>query len=219
MQLTGRVILVTGASGGLGSAVVPAFEKAGGVVLGASRSGAIAADLTSDAGARSAVRQAIDKAGRIDVLAHLMGGWAGGKPVAGTDDATWRTMLAVNLDAAFYVARAALPHLTAAGRGRMVMVGSRAGVEPAAGSAAYNVAKAGLVALVRTIAAEVKDSGVTCNAVLPSTIDTAVNRAAMPGADHSKWVKPQAIAELIVWLASDAAAEISGAAIPIYGRA
>ena len=143
---------------------------------------------------------------------------AGGKPVAETDDATWRSMLAMNLDAAFYTARAAFPHMTAAGRGRILMVGSRAGVEPAAGSSAYNVAKAGLIALVRTIAAEVKETGVTCNAVLPSIIDTPTNRAAMPRADYAKWVKPQAIADLIVWLASDEAAEITSAAIPIYGR-
>lgn len=221
MPLSGRVILVTGASGGLGSAVVPAFEKAGAVVLPVARApGAdgIAADLTRDSDARGAVAQAVARAGRIDVLAHLMGGWAGGRPVAETDDATWRSMFGMNLDAAFHMARAVLPHMIAAGRGRIVMVGSRTAVEPAAGSAAYNAAKAGLIALVRTIAAEVKDSGVTCNVVLPSIIDTQANRAAMPKASHAKWVKPQAIAELILWLASDEAADVNGAAIPIYGR-
>ncbi len=221
MPLSGRVVLVTGASGGLGSAVVPAFAKEGAIVLPVARSAGadgIAADLTSDAGAREAVRQAIGRAGRIDVLAHLMGGWAGGKPVAETDDGLWRSMLGMNLDAAFYVARAVLPNMTQAGRGRILMVGSRTAVEPAAGSGAYNVAKAGLIALARTIAAEVKDSGVTCNVVLPSIIDTPANRAAMPKANHAKWVKPESIAALLVWLASDEAADVTGAAIPIYGR-
>jgi NAD(P)-dependent dehydrogenase (short-subunit alcohol dehydrogenase family) len=212
---------VTGASGGLGSAVVPAFEKEGAVVLPVARSAGaegIAADLMKDDGARGAVGQAIERAGRIDALAHIMGGWAGGKPVAETDDATWRSMMGMNLDSAFYVARAVLPHMIAAERGRIVFVGSRTAVEPGAGAGAYNAAKAGLVALARSIAAEVKDSGITCNAVLPSIIDTPANRAAMPTANHAKWVKPQAIADLIVWLSSDAAADVNGAAIPIYGR-
>lgn len=222
MSISGRVALITGASGGLGSAVVPAFRAAGARVLAVARApGAdgIDADLATDAGARAAVRRALEQAGRIDALIHLMGGWAGGKPVAETDDATWRSMLDINLDAAFHMARAVLPPMTKAGYGRIVMVGSRTGVEPTAGSGAYNVSKAGLIALVRTIAAEVKDSGVTANIVLPSVIDTPVNRAAMPTAKHDRWVKPQSIADLALWLCSDAAADVNGAAIPIYGRA
>jgi len=222
MSISGRVALITGASGALGSAVVPTFHAAGVRVLAVARSpgkDAIAADLATDAGARTAVTQAIAQAGRIDFLMHLMGGWAGGKPVAETDDATWRSMLAINLDAAFYVARAVVPHMTKAGSGRIVMIASRTGVEATAGSGAYNVSKAGLIALVRTIAAEVKDAGVTANVILPSIIDTPANRAAMPSAKHERWVKPQSIAELALWLCSEAAADVSGAAIPIYARA
>lgn len=220
MTLSGRVVLVTGASGGLGRAVVPAFRAAGATVLTAARSaGDIRADLAAPEGARTALAEAAAKAGPIAVLAHLMGGFAGGRPVAETDDATWRGMMATNLDAAFYMARAVLPAMIAAGRGRILMVGARAALEPAPGAAAYAVAKAGLVQLVRTLAAEVKESGVTVNAVLPSIIDTPGNRAAMPKARHDRWVAPESIARLLLWLASDEAAEVSGAAIPIYGRA
>jgi NAD(P)-dependent dehydrogenase (short-subunit alcohol dehydrogenase family) len=113
--------------------------------------------------------------------------------------------------------RAALPALLAAGRGRIVAVGSKTAIEPVATLSAYGVSKAGLVALVRTLALELKGTGITANAVLPSVIDTPANRAADPGADFSKWVAPESIAKLILWLASDAAADVNGAIIPIYG--
>ncbi len=108
--------------------------------------------------------------------------------------------------------------MLAAGRGRILAVGSRTGVEPVATLSAYGASKAALIALVRTIAAEVRDSGATANVVLPSVIDTPANRASNPGADFSRWVQPDSIAALLLWLASDAAANINGAAIPIYGR-
>ena len=109
--------------------------------------------------------------------------------------------------------------MIAAKRGSMVAIASRAAVEPMANFVGYNVSKAGVLALVKTVAMEVKDSGVTVNAVMPSIIDTPANRAAMPGVDYSKWVAPESIARLLVWLTSDAARDISGAAIPIYARA
>lgn len=229
-DLTNRVVLITGASGGLGGTVTTAFLDAGAMVVGTGRSApvlatpnarfhGIAADLSTREGASAAIEQTVGKAGRINALMHLAGEFAGGKPVAETDDATWNDMLNVNLHAAFYTTRAVLPQMIAAGRGRIVAIGSRTGVEPVATLSAYGVAKAGLIALVRTIALEVKDSGVTANVVLPSVIDTPANRAANPGAEYSKWVSPQSIARLLVWLASDQAGDINGAVIPIYGRA
>jgi NAD(P)-dependent dehydrogenase (short-subunit alcohol dehydrogenase family) len=115
--------------------------------------------------------------------------------------------------------RAVLPRMLAAKRGRILAVGSRAGVEPMPNFAAYSVSKAALIALVRTVAQEVKDTDITANIVLPSTIDTPANRAAMPKADPTKWVSPESIADLLVWLASDKAANVNGAVIPIYGKA
>ena len=228
-EFADRTILVTGASGGLGGAVVRAFLDAGATVAGVARAPeqktageprfvAVAADVATPDGAQEAVQQALGSKGRIDVLVHLVGGFAGGKPVWDTDDATWRGMMKMNLDTAFYMTRAALPHMLAAGRGRILAVGSRTGVEPVATLSAYGASKAALIALVRTIAAEVRDSGVTANVVLPSVIDTPANRASNPGADFSRWVQPDSIAALLLWLASDAAANINGAAIPIYGR-
>jgi NAD(P)-dependent dehydrogenase (short-subunit alcohol dehydrogenase family) len=217
-----QIACITGVTGGLGGAVARTFRDAGALVLGVARrafADGIQADVTTDAGARAAVAQALARAGRIDALVHLVGGFAGGKPVAETDDAAWRLMMDLNLHSAFYIARAVLPHMCGRRSGRIVMIGSRVAVEPAATLSAYGVSKAGLVALTRTIAAEVKDYGVTANIVLPSVIDTPANRAANPAADYSKWVKPESVARLVFWLTSAEAADINGAAIPIYGRA
>jgi NAD(P)-dependent dehydrogenase (short-subunit alcohol dehydrogenase family) len=225
-----HVVLITGASGGLGRAVTRAFLDAGASVAAVSwreqASGGeqprileIAADLTSPAEAARVVEAVKARFGRIDVLAHLAGGFEGGTPVARTDDGVWTRMLNLNLNAAFYTARAVLPVMLEAGHGRIVAIGSRTAVEPAASLGAYGVSKAALVALIRTIALEVRQSGITANAVLPSVIDTPANRVAMPRADFSQWVKPESIARLLVWLASEAASDVNGAVIPIYGQA
>jgi NAD(P)-dependent dehydrogenase (short-subunit alcohol dehydrogenase family) len=221
-----RIILVSGASGGLGEFVTEAFLDAGDTVVGLARSWRkppanprftpVAADLNSSEGCRKAVADALAARGHLHALIHCLGGFAGGQSTAGTSDETWDGMLALNLTAAFHLCRAVLPALTTGGR--IIAVGSRAGVLPAANLSAYNVSKAGLHALIQTIAAEAKGA-LTANVVMPSTIDTPANRAAMPNADPSQWVAPQRIASLILWLASPEAADVNGALIPIYGRA
>ena len=163
--------------------------------------------------------EAVKLAAPVDTLLHLVGGFAGGQPVAETPDETWEKMLDLNLRSAYTIFRAVLPGMLKAGKGRIVAVGARAALDPMANFAAYSVSKAALVALVKTVALEVKDTGVTANVVLPSVIDTPANRAAMPSADASKWVTPESIAGLLVWLTSDAARDVNGAVIPIYGRA
>ena len=163
-------------------------------------------------------RRVVEKAAPIDVLVHLVGGFGGGKPVAETDDEVWEQMLNINLRSAVHMFRAVLPQMTKVRRGRIVAVGSRAAVEPMANFAAYSSAKAALVTLVKAVAQEVKDSGVTANIVLPSIIDTPANRTAMPKADFSKWVTPESISHLLAWLASAKAGDVNGAVIPIYGR-
>jgi len=150
-------------------------------------------------------------------LVHVLGGFAGGTPVAETDDATWEQMCDLNLTSAFYVLRAAIPHLRKSGAGRIVAIGSLAAVEPHAGLGAYVTFKSALVSLVRTVALENKDVGLTANVVLPGTMDTPANRKAMPGADFSKWLKPADVADLVLWLADERAAQITGTAIPIDG--
>jgi NAD(P)-dependent dehydrogenase (short-subunit alcohol dehydrogenase family) len=222
----GHTALITGASGGLGQAVVAAFRDAGARVIGLARSAPaddadwIRADLTDAAGARNAVSEAWERAagGRVDSVVHILGGFAGGKTVAETDDAAWHGMLNLNLNAAFYVLREAAGRMAVQGRGRILAVGSRTGVAPAAGLAAYSVSKAALNALVQTLALELKDTGVTANVVLPGVIDTGANRSWGSAEEAARWVKPESIAEVLVWLASAASRDVNGALIPVYGR-
>ncbi|HTX33491.1 MAG TPA: SDR family NAD(P)-dependent oxidoreductase [Bryobacteraceae bacterium] len=226
--LEGKVTVITGAKGGLGSVVTEAFLAAGARVVGVSRTIrqadfqrpeflAMALELSNADAARALASDVMGRFGRIDALVHVMGGFAGGQSVAETDDATIEQMLDLNYRAAFYVARAVLPHMRQQGSGRILAVASRQGVEPGAMVGAYSASKAALVALVRVIALENKDRGISANTVLPGTMDTPGNRAGDPNADRSKWVQPAQVAALLVHLASDAAAQITGAAIPIYG--
>jgi NAD(P)-dependent dehydrogenase (short-subunit alcohol dehydrogenase family) len=228
MDLNEKVVLITGANGGLGAFVTKAFLDAGARVIGVSlsvsgadvsgeRLTAIAANLANGVEVKKLVDQAVAKWGRLDGAIHLAGGFSGGKSVADTDDAMLDQMLDTNFRSAFYVIRAVLPAMRAQGSGRIVAIGSRSAVEPQALLGAYSASKAALVSLIRTVARENSDRGITANVALPSTIDTPANRAAMPNADFSKWIPPAQIASLLVHLASDQGASISGAAIPIYG--
>lgn len=228
-DLSGRSVLVTGASGGLGPAVVDAFLAGGAKVVGASRSGelereaaayrALAVDLTGPEGAALAIETAVEHGGAIDVVAHAMGGFAGGDPLHETAVDVWDKMMSLNLRSAFLVFRAALGPMRERGFGRIVAVSAKAAFGPPAGLAAYATSKAGLHALVKAIAAEGRDHGVTANAVVTSTIDTPANRKGMPNADFSRWVTPESLAREIVNLADPAAGDVSGALVPVYGRA
>ena len=218
-------VLITGAGGALGTAVCRAFLDRNTPVIGVERSWresmpfpTISADLATADGCAAMIEEAL-KHGPVDAMIHLVGAFSGGSPIAETSEQTWDLMMNINLRTAFLTMRAALKPMLAARRGRIVAIGSRAAVEPSPNIAAYAISKAALLALVKNVAAETKDSAITANAVLPSTIDTPANRKAMPNADFSKWVAPESIAKLILWLASDEAADVSGAVIPIYGRA
>ena len=218
-------VLITGANGGLGTAVCQEFLASGAKVIGVSREwkepasfATISVDVSTAEGCESMVKHALEH-GPLDALVHLVGGFAGGSGVVETSDETWDKMMNINLRTAFCCIRAALKPMQAAGRGRIAAVGTRMAVEPSPNFAAYGVSKAALVALIKNVAAEGQKIGVTANVVLPSTIDTPANRAAMPKADFSRWVNPESIAKLLVFLVSDAAADTSGAVIPIYGRA
>jgi len=223
-----KVVLITGANGGLGTSVTEAFLNAGATVAGSSRKiaqdefkspdfHAFPAEISSLASAKTLADAVAQKLGRIDVLIHLIGAFAAGS-VADTDDATWSKMLDLNLNTTFHTLRAVLPHMRKAGGGRIIAIGSRLAVEPQPGVAAYEVSKAALVSLIRATALENKDAGINANIILPDTMDTAVNRAAMPKADFSKWVPTGDVAELLVALAGSAGKAVTGAVIPIYGR-
>ncbi|HWB72520.1 MAG TPA: SDR family NAD(P)-dependent oxidoreductase [Egibacteraceae bacterium] len=155
--------------------------------------------------------------GPLWLACSTVGGWAGGETVEQLAHVTLLDrMVLLNLRTATVVAREGLRHMGPAG-GRVVLVGSRTALHPVAGQAAYNAAKAGLLALVATLAQELRGSGRTANAVVPKVIDTPANRRAMPDADHRRWVPPRAIAKVIAWLASAESWPVSGAAIPVYG--
>jgi len=227
--LQDKIALVTGAHGGIGTAVTRALLDAGATVAGVSREikqtdfsdssfVPVPAELSDPDAAKRAVDQVAGRFGRIDILANLVGGFAGGKTIAEMDDATFRGMLDINLHSAFYVLRAAIPHMRRARSGCIVAIGSRAAEHPGAGVGAYSASKAALVSLIQTVALENKDLGITANILLPGTMDTPGNRKAMPKADFSKWVQPSSVASLIVWLSSPAGKDVNGAVIPVYGQ-
>ena len=220
-----KVVLITGAKGGLGTSVTNAFLRAGARVVGVSRSihdsdfphpsfTAMSADLTTPAAATDLAAAVAARFQRIDALVHVMGGFAGGARVEETDDATLDQMLTLNYRAAFYIVRAVLPHMRRQRSGRILAVASRQAVEPAANVGAYSASKAALVALVRTVALENRDCAISANTVLPATMDTPGNTAQ----DRSPLVPPADVAALLLHLASDAGSQITGAAIPVYGR-
>lgn len=221
-----KVIFITGAKGGLGSFVTQQFLATGAAVVGTSlrisnedfrepNFFAVPGDFTKDAEVRSAVESVVKRFGRLDVVVQVMGGFAGGATVAETDDATWERMRDLNLTSAFYLLRAAIPHLRKSQSGRIIAIGSLAATDAHAGLGAYVTFKTALAILIRTVALENKDVGVTANVVLPGTMDTPANREAMPDADFSKWVQPSAVADLLLWLADERAAHITGTVIPI----
>jgi NAD(P)-dependent dehydrogenase (short-subunit alcohol dehydrogenase family) len=237
----GSVALVTGAAGALGGAVAQTLAQNGYKValvdraagpggretldqLAASLRGyAVAGDISLESTWTEAMPRIVRELGRAPSVAALVAGaWAGGTPLhEETNDETWHAMMTANLETAHRSLRAVLPPMVAERRGSVVVVGSRAGERPETGAraTAYAASKAAVVALAQATAAEVFELGVRVNAVLPSTLDTAANRGAMPKADTSKWVSLASAAGVIAFLLSDQARDIRGAAVPIYGRA
>jgi len=163
--------------------------------------------------------EVMDGRDHLTGLVHLVGGWTGGRDVEDTDDLRFDRMIDLNLRTSFNTARMAIPHLRAAPWGRIVMIGSRAAIEPPAGQASYNLAKAGVIALARTIAQELGDSHVTSNVIMPSMIDTPAFRAAVPYADYVNWPTPAQIAGVVSFLVSEDSAVVNGAMVPVFGAA
>lgn len=217
-----RVALITGAAGGLGSAVVPAFEAAGYDVVccdAVQLDGAIRFDVTDPVAAATAVHGILTDHGRIDVLVNLVGAWRPQLPVSEITDEDWDGLFAINFTSVLVMSRAVLPHMIERGSGRIINVGAKQGERGAGGNGPYSVAKAGVLALTEVMADETRDSGITVNAVVPSVIDTPGNRAGMPDADFDTWVPPAQLAATMVFLASDEAASISGDRIHVFNGA
>jgi NAD(P)-dependent dehydrogenase (short-subunit alcohol dehydrogenase family) len=227
-----KVVVVTGAAGALGRVVVGDFTAAGARVVAVDASEAALAqlgqapdlvreqaDLLDEMRVAEVMEQVVARFGRLDALVCLAGGFFGDTPIVDTATLRLREQFELNLLTAYTCVHAALPHLLAGGGGAIVGVGSRPAVQPVAGAVAYGIAKLGVVKLIEQIATEYREQGIRANAILPSIIDTPANRRSMPDADFERWVRPEQIAAVLRFLVSDDAMVISGAAIPVYGRA
>jgi NAD(P)-dependent dehydrogenase (short-subunit alcohol dehydrogenase family) len=229
--MDGKVIVVTGALGALGRVVVQAALARGARVAGVDHAQAQTpatptrielggVDLSDAAQAKAAIDAAASHFGRLDALINIAGGFAFETVAEGDSkgaSTTWQRMYALNVATALNASRPALSHLASVGAGRIVNIGAVGALQAGAGMGAYAASKAGVHRLTEALAAEWKGK-ITVNAVLPSIIDTAANRASMPNADFTKWVTPQELAEVILFLTSDAASAVTGALIPVSGR-
>jgi NAD(P)-dependent dehydrogenase (short-subunit alcohol dehydrogenase family) len=225
--MNGKVIVVTGALGALGKMVTETAQKRGAHVAGIDHAPSQMAatperielggvDLSDATAAKKAIDTAAAHFGRLDALINIAGGFTF-ETVADGDIKSWQRMYAMNVLTALNASKAAIPHLAASAAGRIVNIGAMGALQAGAGMGPYAASKAGVHRLTEALAAEHKGK-ITVNAVLPSTIDTAANRASMPKADFSKWVTPLELADVILFLASDAASAVTGALIPVGGR-
>jgi NAD(P)-dependent dehydrogenase (short-subunit alcohol dehydrogenase family) len=234
MDHSNQTVLVTGAGGNLGRALAHLFAQRGARLVLLERDGAhlrqvygddnerqllLSADLLVQGQVDAAVRAAQERFGGIDVLCNIAGGFRMGPPVHETPDEDWDFLLGLNTKSVVHAVRAVVPGMIASGGGRIVSVAANAALKGVAGMAAYCASKDAVIRITEAMAAELKDKGINVNCVLPSVIDTPENRAAMPDADPGRWVSPDALAEVIAFLASDGARAINGAAIPVVGRA
>jgi NAD(P)-dependent dehydrogenase (short-subunit alcohol dehydrogenase family) len=225
--MDGKVVVVTGASGALGKVVAEAALARGARVAGVDHAPTQVAatenrielggvDLSDPAQAKNAIDAVAALFGRLDVLINIAGGFAF-EEIAEGESKTWQRMYAFNVLTALNASRSALPHIAASPAGRIVNVGAMGALQAGAGMGAYAASKAGVHRLTEALAAEWKGK-LTVNAVLPSTIDTPANRTSMPKADFTKWVRPEELAEVMLFLASDAASAVTGALLPVNGR-
>ena len=236
ITFSGKVVLVAGGTGGLGNAVSLAFleegarvavtyrkkeeyaglEKAAGAKASALEGSLV--DVTDESATKEFVGGIVARHGRLDALVNTVGGYAGGVTLWELETKVFDTMLSLNLRSGYSLARAVLPAMLKQRHGSIVNVAAKAAFDHGAGAAAYAASKAAAVAMMDSLAADVKGTGVRVNSILPSIIDTAVNRRAMPNADFAAWPKPEEIAQVILFVCSDKAAVIHGAAVPVFGN-
>ncbi|UCH59284.1 MAG: SDR family oxidoreductase [Anaerolineales bacterium] len=234
-DFTNQVVVITGAAGNLGSATAWMFYKAGGKLALVDRSEgrlqrqfkelvasqnyyfADRIDLTNPESVSRMVAALIQHFGKIDVIVNTVGGFRGGKPVHDTPMATWDFLIDLNARTILNACQAIIPHMIQQTYGRIINVAARKGLKGDANLGAYSASKAAVIRLTESMSAELKKYNINANCVIPGTIDTPQNREAMPGADFNRWVSPEKIAEVIMFLASPAASAINGAAIPVYG--
>jgi NAD(P)-dependent dehydrogenase (short-subunit alcohol dehydrogenase family) len=235
-QLAGKVVIVTGSVGNLGLATAQELQKVGAKTVLVDRSNerlqenypdlinspnhflAGGVDLANPDSLAKTVQTALARFGRIDSLVNTVGAWRGGKPAHETDLGDWDFLFGANVRTTLLCCRAVIPQMLRQGHGSIVNVASRDGLQGSAGYSAYSASKSAVLRLTESMAAELKTSNIHVNCIMPATIDTPQNRKAIHNADFSKWVAPEAIADVILFLLSDAARAINGAAVPVYGR-
>ena len=234
-RFEGSVAIVTGAAGNLGRAVCQALVEQGARVAmvdlneedlesastelpPGGETAIFAADLIKAESVADMVERVTAHFGRIDILANIAGGFTMGPPLHETEDKDWNFMMDLNARTVFNTCRAVIPHMLEQAGGRIVNVSARAATQGKGHMAPYCASKAAVLTITESLAAEHRDSGINVNCILPGTVDTPQNRAAMPDQDHSRWVPTAALADVILFLASDAARCVSGAAVPVYGR-
>ena len=236
-QLAGKVVIVTGSVGNLGLVTAQVLQKAGAKTVLVDRSNerlhenypdlinspdhlmAGGVDLANPDSLATMVQTALAQFGKIDCLVNTVGAWRGGKPAHEMDLGDWDFLFGVNVRTTLLCCRAVIPQMLRQGRGTIVNVSSRDGLQGSAGYSAYSASKSAVLRLTESMAAELKTSNINVNCIMPGTIDTPQNRKAIPNADFSKWVAPEAIADVILFLMSDAARAINGAALPVFGKA
>ena len=231
---TNKIVLVTGGTGALGRAITAAFIASDAKVVSSyvidreieqlkKESKAVVelikTDVTKEEEVEKLVLSVISKYGRIHVLVNVVGGYLGGKSVSELDEKEWDLMMNMNLKSAFLISKHVIPQMISSKYGKIMHVSSRTGLKSSGYDSAYAASKSGLIRLVESLSEEVKESNINVNCIMPSTIDTEANRRAMPTADPSKWVKPQDLANVVLFLCSDEANVITGAAVSTYGIA
>ncbi len=234
MNFKDKVVVITGGTGGLGSAVTSAFLQAGAKVFVTYRSEqefdalkasvnahaaltGIKTNVLDEASVKAMVQQAA-RFGRLEVLVNLVGGYWGGVPIAEMSLEQWNKMIDLNLKSAFLCCKHVLPLMMQQNAGRIINIGSKGGLQGGEGISAYGASKAGLINFTLSLAAEGKRHNITANTVIPGIIDTPANRQAIPGANFDEWVKPEALARIILFLSSEEAQAITGATIPVFGK-
>jgi NAD(P)-dependent dehydrogenase (short-subunit alcohol dehydrogenase family) len=235
-ELAGKVVIITGSVGNLGMATAIALQEAGAKTVLVDRSnerlrehyaklvdsanhlltGGV--DLVNPDSLAQVVNAALDRFGAVDALVNAVGGWRGGKPAHQTDLVDWDFLFEVNLRTTLLCCQAVIPQMLRQGHGKIVNVASRDGLAGSAGYSAYGASKSAVLRLTESMAAELKNSNINVNCIMPGTIDTPQNRKSIPNGDFSKWVQPAAIADAILFLISDAARAVNGALVPVYGK-
>jgi len=236
INFSGKIVVVAGGTGGLGNAVSCAFLEEGAKVVvtyrkeeefaalkkaAAAKAGALEGslvDVTNESATDEFVGGIVSRHGRVDALVNTVGGYAGGVKRGELETRVFDAMLSLNLRSGYVLARAVVPAMLKQKHGSIVNVAAKAAFDHGAGASAYAASKAAAVAIMDSLAADVKGTGVRVNSILPSIIDTAANRQAMPNADFASWPKPEEIAQVILFLCSDSAKVIHGAAVPVFGN-